>query len=314
MDDIQPVSKGPQQQQLITARTVSVGGSNTSQIQYQQPTHEHLYVNQKQILQQTHPQQFYDQIENRDYDYEKQSYDYEPSQQPYESNTKQSSQYQRNDYYESSPNLIYSHPSPSNNQYNLYYPKPYAGTNKNIVQKPIKSPQKISPQTSNTQQPQQPQRNNHFQKPQTKQTNNQSGVGGYMNHWLVQEAELRRQLASIPGGTGTQGLNQQPNPQPNPQQQRITVSNQTSTTSSLAKAQPPGVAPDRKGMLSVSGRKKCSNCGDELGRGCAAMVVESLSLYYHINCFRCSVCHIQLGKLYISYKQTNCKIDIHSIN
>lgn len=32
------------------------------------------------------------------------------------------------------------------------------------------------------------------------------------------------------------------------------------------------------------------------GRGCAAMVIESLSLYYHINCFRCSVCHIQLGK------------------
>ncbi|RWS27228.1 hypothetical protein B4U80_00452 [Leptotrombidium deliense] len=51
----------------------------------------------------------------------------------------------------------------------------------------------------------------------------------------------------------------------------------------------------QKRMLSVSGRKKCSSCGDELGRGCAAMVIESLSLYYHINCFRCSVCHIQLG-------------------
>ena len=34
------------------------------------------------------------------------------------------------------------------------------------------------------------------------------------------------------------------------------------------------------------------------GRGCAAMVIESLSLYYHINCFRCSVCHIQLGELF----------------
>jgi len=52
---------------------------------------------------------------------------------------------------------------------------------------------------------------------------------------------------------------------------------------------------NKQNMLSVSGRKKCSSCGDELGRGCAAMVIESLSLYYHINCFRCSVCHIQLG-------------------
>ncbi|XP_015784452.1 uncharacterized protein LOC107361993 isoform X2 [Tetranychus urticae] len=52
---------------------------------------------------------------------------------------------------------------------------------------------------------------------------------------------------------------------------------------------------DQRSMLSISGKKKCSNCGDELGRGCAAMVIETLSLYYHINCFRCSVCHIQLG-------------------
>ncbi|XP_053209239.1 putative uncharacterized protein DDB_G0271606 isoform X2 [Panonychus citri] len=54
-------------------------------------------------------------------------------------------------------------------------------------------------------------------------------------------------------------------------------------------------AQQQKQMLSVSGKKKCSNCGDELGRGCAAMVIETLALYYHINCFRCSVCHIQLG-------------------
>jgi len=51
----------------------------------------------------------------------------------------------------------------------------------------------------------------------------------------------------------------------------------------------------QKQILSVSGKKRCSNCGDELGRGCAAMVIETLSLYYHINCFRCSVCHIILG-------------------
>lgn len=47
-------------------------------------------------------------------------------------------------------------------------------------------------------------------------------------------------------------------------------------------------------ILSVSGKKKCSHCGDELGRG-AAMIIESLGLFYHINCFKCCVCHLQLS-------------------
>ncbi|XP_045032723.1 uncharacterized serine-rich protein C215.13-like [Daphnia magna] len=47
-------------------------------------------------------------------------------------------------------------------------------------------------------------------------------------------------------------------------------------------------------MLSVSGKKKCSLCQEELGRG-AAMIIESLRLFYHINCFRCCVCGIALG-------------------
>ena len=72
-------------------------------------------------------------------------------------------------------------------------------------------------------------------------------------------------------------------------------------------------------MLSVSGKKKCSHCNEELGnfpppppvfrhsvcriiliffsfsgRG-AAMIIESLRLFYHIDCFKCCVCHVQLG-------------------
>lgn len=31
-----------------------------------------------------------------------------------------------------------------------------------------------------------------------------------------------------------------------------------------------------------------------LGRG-AAMIIESLQLYYHIHCFQCCVCQAQLG-------------------
>jgi len=47
-------------------------------------------------------------------------------------------------------------------------------------------------------------------------------------------------------------------------------------------------------LLSVSGKKKCSHCKEELGRG-AAMIIESLRLFYHLRCFRCVVCHVQLG-------------------
>ncbi|KAL6438876.1 hypothetical protein ACFW04_003740 [Cataglyphis niger] len=47
-------------------------------------------------------------------------------------------------------------------------------------------------------------------------------------------------------------------------------------------------------MLSVSGKKKCSHCGEELGRG-AAMIIESLRLFYHMECFKCCVCHVRLG-------------------
>lgn len=50
-----------------------------------------------------------------------------------------------------------------------------------------------------------------------------------------------------------------------------------------------------KTVLSVSGKKRCSSCREELGRGAAAFVVESLSLVYHTNCFRCSVCHVNLS-------------------
>lgn len=52
---------------------------------------------------------------------------------------------------------------------------------------------------------------------------------------------------------------------------------------------------ERPPPLQVSGKKRCSSCKEELGRGAAAFVVESLSLVYHTNCFRCSVCHANLS-------------------
>lgn len=38
---------------------------------------------------------------------------------------------------------------------------------------------------------------------------------------------------------------------------------------------------------SVSGKKLCSSCGQPLGKG-AAMIIETLSLYFHIDCFKVS--------------------------
>ncbi|XP_059018770.1 LIM and calponin homology domains-containing protein 1 isoform X20 [Mustela lutreola] len=45
---------------------------------------------------------------------------------------------------------------------------------------------------------------------------------------------------------------------------------------------------------SISGKKLCSSCGLPLGKG-AAMIIETLHLYFHIQCFRCGVCKGQLG-------------------
>lgn len=58
--------------------------------------------------------------------------------------------------------------------------------------------------------------------------------------------------------------------------------------------QPEANSPQDQRLLSVSGKKKCSHCSEELGRG-AAMIIESLRLFYHIPCFKCCVCGIQLG-------------------
>ncbi|CAF4021276.1 unnamed protein product [Rotaria sp. Silwood2] len=57
-------------------------------------------------------------------------------------------------------------------------------------------------------------------------------------------------------------------------------------------------------VLSVSGKLRCSRCNDELGQG-SAMVIESLGLYYHIECFRCCVCNIPLSS---SFEGTDVRV------
>ncbi|RZC35934.1 LIM and calponin -likey domains-containing protein 1 [Asbolus verrucosus] len=78
---------------------------------------------------------------------------------------------------------------------------------------------------------------------------------------------------------------------------------------------PPPVAMEetQDRMLSVSGKKKCSNCNKELGRG-AAMIIESLCLFYHMECFICCVCHMQLGdgRMGTDVRVRNQKLHCHN--
>jgi len=206
------------------------------------------------------------------------------------------------------PSQMYSQQPVAQNQF-LYYPKPYSPANSAL--KPIqpaavipKQPlmmqppqQQQAPRTAPISQ-QQPQRQfvqngapppqNVQQQPQQQQPR----VAGYnQHHWLLHEAELRRQIDSI-------------DPRKQQQQQQQQLSN--GVASAPTQQQQPQ-SKNSPGFLSVSGKKKCSSCMEELGKGCAAMVVESLSLYYHINCFRCSVCNVQLGK---SWKCVEINLDI----
>ncbi|XP_072240965.1 uncharacterized protein [Leuresthes tenuis] len=44
----------------------------------------------------------------------------------------------------------------------------------------------------------------------------------------------------------------------------------------------------------VSGKRLCSGCSTPLGKG-AAMIIDTLGLFFHIQCFKCGVCKGQLG-------------------
>uniref|UniRef100_A0A3B3C3S5 LIM domain 7a n=1 Tax=Oryzias melastigma TaxID=30732 RepID=A0A3B3C3S5_ORYME len=74
-------------------------------------------------------------------------------------------------------------------------------------------------------------------------------------------------------------------------------SRQSSSTSTLSPTTPDPL-PEGDGRQqrsrSVSGKKMCSFCDTPLGRG-AAMIIESLGLCYHLDCFKCAGCMSSLG-------------------
>ncbi|XP_047658353.1 LIM and calponin homology domains-containing protein 1 isoform X4 [Tachysurus fulvidraco] len=135
------------------------------------------------------------------------------------------------------------------------------------------------------------------------QTNGQRG-GGAVGHNKVPEHPYTSQDASWSSKQIQQHASSQPwqkaapqdsnkNIQPAPGSRRRSGSIEnagakSSQSISHTDTQPP--SPNR----SVSGKKLCSSCGHPLGKG-AAMIIETLSLYFHIQCFKCGVCKGQLG-------------------
>ncbi|KAG8199653.1 hypothetical protein JTE90_022109 [Oedothorax gibbosus] len=141
------------------------------------------------------------------------------------------------------------------------------------------------------------------------------------NHWLIQEAEMRR-IAELKERQHSAQFSQShlvkddlSNPRLSiPKQDKMWSYAQPSIVTQKHHVPPsekllgmyqqvpqPPAKPSRvvplerpEQILSISGRKKCSHCMEELGRG-AAMIIESLQLYYHIQCFQCCVCQAQLG-------------------
>ncbi|XP_063896864.1 uncharacterized protein Smash isoform X2 [Helicoverpa armigera] len=137
----------------------------------------------------------------------------------------------------------------------------------------------------------------------------------YNQHWLIQEAEQRRveEQRSKARAAQRHSYHDAPHPAPHPPHappaplaphlppaplappHTLHAMHALSTSQQQLSEVKRGVRTEREDkLLSVSGRRKCSHCGDELGRG-AAMIIESLGLCFHVWCFTCAVCGAALG-------------------
>ncbi|XP_070546066.1 LIM and calponin homology domains-containing protein 1-like [Ptychodera flava] len=86
--------------------------------------------------------------------------------------------------------------------------------------------------------------------------------------------------------TGNNGIGSQRSPT---SPQRYPYASQPPTA-----AVPPAPAGNKQpSNLSVSGKVLCTKCGTALGKG-SAMIIKSLGLHFHMHCFKCCVCNVQL--------------------
>ncbi|KAI5624796.1 LIM and calponin-likey domains-containing protein 1 isoform X8, partial [Silurus asotus] len=122
--------------------------------------------------------------------------------------------------------------------------------------------------------------------------NTQTSLYGMKNHDSHKQQPQQKTSSEPWQKTASQDSNR--NIQPAPSSRRrydsieSAVAKSSQSISHTDTQQPP--SPNR----SVSGKKLCSSCGNPLGKG-AAMIIETLSLYFHIQCFKCGICKGQLG-------------------
>uniref|UniRef100_A0A1A8HXW8 LIM and calponin homology domains 1a n=2 Tax=Nothobranchius kuhntae TaxID=321403 RepID=A0A1A8HXW8_NOTKU len=82
------------------------------------------------------------------------------------------------------------------------------------------------------------------------------------------------------------------NPQLN-QSQSVKRSGSHDAVTSNQPSSPPTPQPPSPSRC-VSGRRLCSSCSKPLGKG-AAMIIDTLGLFFHVQCFKCGACNGQLG-------------------
>ncbi|XP_055493042.1 LIM and calponin homology domains-containing protein 1a isoform X8 [Leucoraja erinacea] len=105
----------------------------------------------------------------------------------------------------------------------------------------------------------------------------------------------RNQLSNVPDERKTASLDRSWAHQSNMMDRKKWSGSHENLQSSQSLPQPPSSpTPLQSPGRSVSGKKLCSTCGLPLGKG-AAMIIETLSLYFHIQCFTCGICRGQLG-------------------
>ncbi|XP_072320079.1 uncharacterized protein [Eucyclogobius newberryi] len=97
------------------------------------------------------------------------------------------------------------------------------------------------------------------------------------------EASTRQDLQK------TESLDHSPQPK-QPQNVKRSGSHDTAVGRQQAHPSPHPPSPSR----CVSGKRLCSGCSQPLGKG-AAMIIDTLGLFFHMQCFKCGVCEGQLG-------------------
>lgn len=117
----------------------------------------------------------------------------------------------------------------------------------------------------------------------------------FLNRYTVFDSKQMPQIAQTPSQAPLLMMSQPP-PTTNMSNMAASASNgmMHNPLSQQSPHQIPMMQQPQAEILSVSSKKLCSYCTHELGSG-AAMIIENLGLFYHIDCFKCSVCQTPIA-------------------